>query len=636
MEENQSRRLRVLMSAFACEPFQGSEPEVGWQWAVQMARFHDVTVVTQSKNRANIERALVEVRKKQLVPTFVYFDREKYLQRLRKWRSGLQLYCVLWHRAARVFIGSLHQAEPFDLMHHVTIAGFRYQTAIWGHGVPSIWGPIGGIESSPVQLLPWRHLEALLPELARNIHNKIQNWPFSSLRYRLGATTVTLASTGEMQQLIEGIGYKVQVMPTIGLRTNEIAFQPRAEAKGPLRLLFVGNLIALKGVHLAVEALARSGTDATLTLIGTGNMQRAMEKRAERLGLSQRIKFLGRLSREGVMNAYRDFDILIFPSFHDTGGYAVIEAMCNGLPVICLDCGGPAIAVRDGCGAKVPIGSYRAVVGGLSAAIQKYGNDRALLLEHSRAARAAVLENYDWDRKGEQMAPVYKEAVTKWDSKRLKDGFSEATGLSGLIHRLVLTRGIAASLMLMIAISLLGFSSVSLLKKRAQVLAEDAVPGLSYAGEADFNLSQGFNRTLLMLLAQNKEQRERYHAEADEFVHRTAESLRSYETSIFNAEDRKLYDRVVSRRESYERIRQQLISLLQQDRRAEGEELCRSSLVPAYDQYKLAGESLFSYNVKSGQRQGNGIFAMGTITQLFVAILGVMLFIAGFVVGFLK
>ncbi len=636
MEENPSRRLRVLISAFACEPYQGSEPEVGWQWAVQMARFHDVTVVTQSKNRGNIERALAELRKTQPVPAFVYFDREKYLQRLRKWRSGLQLYCVLWHRAARVFIGSLHQAEPFDLMHHVTIAGFRYQTAIWGHGVPTIWGPIGGIESSPIQLLPWRHLEALLPELARNIHNKIQNWPFSSLRYRLGATTVTLASTREMQQLVEAIGYKVQVMPTIGLRTNEIAFEPRASTQGPLKLLFVGNLIALKGVHLAVEALGRSGTDATLTLIGTGNLQKAMEKRAEQLGLGNRLKFLGRLSREAVMKAYREFDVLIFPSFHDTGGYAVIEAMCNGLPVICLDCGGPAIAVRDGCGFKVPIGSHRNVVDGLSAAIQKYDGNRQVLLEHSRAARQAVIDCYDWDRKGEQMAPVYKEAVAGWDSKRLKDGFSEATGLSGLLHRLVLTRGIAASVLLMLAISLLGFSSVSLLKKRAQVLAEDAVPGLSYAGEADFNLSQGFNRTLLMLLAQNKDQRERYHAEADEFAQRTAAALTNYENSIFDAEDRKLYDRVISRRENYENIRQQLILMLQQDRRADGEQLCRSNLVPAYDQYKLAGESLFSYNVKSGQRQGHGIFAMGTVTQLFVAILGVMLFIAGFVVGFLK
>ncbi len=77
------RRKRVLLSAFACEPHKGSEPEVGWQWALQMARFHDVTVLTQSKNRPAIESEL----KKQPAdrqPKFVYFDLSPGLQRLRK------------------------------------------------------------------------------------------------------------------------------------------------------------------------------------------------------------------------------------------------------------------------------------------------------------------------------------------------------------------------------------------------------------------------------------------------------------------------------------------------------------------------------------------------------------------------
>jgi len=404
------------MSAFACEPYQGSEPEVGWQWAVQMARFHDVTVVTQSKNRRNIEQALVGLRQRQPIPRFVYFDRAKFLQRLRKRRWGLQLYCMLWHRAARTFIGDLHRAEPFDLMHHVTIAGFRYQAAICGHGVPTVWGPVGGIENSPLQLLPWGAPLVLLPELVRNVHNDMQYWPLSNLGSRLKAITSTLASTREMQGLIEAKGHKARVMPTIGLRTNEIAFRPRGVTQGPLKLLYVGNLIPLKGMHLAIEALAASGADATLTLIGKGNFQEAMRKRAERLQLGKRVQFLGRLPLGEVMEAYQKFDVFVFPSFHDTGGYAVIEAMCNGLPVICLDCGGPAIAVRDGSGVRVPIGSRRSVISGICAAIQTYDRNRQLLLEHGRAARQTVLEFYDWDRKGEQLAQVYEDTVVTWDT----------------------------------------------------------------------------------------------------------------------------------------------------------------------------------------------------------------------------
>jgi glycosyltransferase involved in cell wall biosynthesis len=411
------RRLRVLISAFACEPYQGSEPEVGWQWAAQMARFHDVTVLTQGKNRANIERALEELRPDQSLPKFIYFDRAKWLQKLRRRPAGLRIYCLLWHRSARHLIRKLHSANRFELMHHVTIAGFRSPTAIWARTVCTVWGPVGGIENFPLQLLPLQHLPTVLHEITRNLHNQVQLLPFNSLSRRVDSMTVTLASTREMQIAFEKLGYAVRVMPTIGLRTCEIPFQPRVPRSGPLKLLFVGNLIALKGVHLAIEALAASGTKATLTLIGSGYLRAAMEKRAGRLGISSRVKFRGRVPREEVIKSYQEFDALLFPCIHDTGGYAGIEAMCQELPVICLDAGGPAIAVQEGSGIKVPIGSRSEVIAGLAAAIRRYDQDRRLLLEHGRNARQVVLRNYDWDKKGEQLSAIYEEAVAKWNSR---------------------------------------------------------------------------------------------------------------------------------------------------------------------------------------------------------------------------
>ncbi|MGB8801257.1 MAG: hypothetical protein WCC97_11250, partial [Candidatus Acidiferrales bacterium] len=52
------RPLKILLSAYACEPDKGSEPGVGWNHVKQAARFHDVWVLTRSNNRASIERAL--------------------------------------------------------------------------------------------------------------------------------------------------------------------------------------------------------------------------------------------------------------------------------------------------------------------------------------------------------------------------------------------------------------------------------------------------------------------------------------------------------------------------------------------------------------------------------------------------
>src|SRR6266436_5550763 len=147
-----SRRLKVLISAYACEPAKGSEPEVGWQWALQMARFHDVTVLTRTNNQSAIEAGLEKLQGQQPVPKFVYHD--------------LKSYYVRWQASARKVVAKLHGANRFDLLHHVTFAAYRYPTAIWGHGVPCIWGPIGGAESIPAPLLPRDHPASFVAESA--------------------------------------------------------------------------------------------------------------------------------------------------------------------------------------------------------------------------------------------------------------------------------------------------------------------------------------------------------------------------------------------------------------------------------------------------------------------------------------
>src|SRR6185436_1448985 len=101
------KRLKVLMSAYACEPGKGSEPEVGWQWALQMARFHDVTVLTRANNRPAIETALRELEGKQPLPRFVYHDRSDALLEVKRLLGSVQLYYLLWQKSPRDVVKAL-------------------------------------------------------------------------------------------------------------------------------------------------------------------------------------------------------------------------------------------------------------------------------------------------------------------------------------------------------------------------------------------------------------------------------------------------------------------------------------------------------------------------------------------------
>jgi glycosyltransferase involved in cell wall biosynthesis len=409
------KRLSVLLSAFACEPGIGSEPEVGWQWALQLARFHDLTVLTQARNQPAIEKQLAGPHDNQPVPRFVYHALSERVQRLRRYAFGFKLHYVLWQKSAQKVVARLNTAHHFDLMHHITFAGFRYPTAIWGHGAPSIWGPVGGAESIPPALLPWRHPASLIQEGTRNLHNLLYANRLSSLRRRARASTLLLATTGEMQRVFARCGFVAELMPTIGLRPAALPWRAHRPPLGPLKLLFVGNMQALKGIDLALEALKSSNVRATLTLVGDGAYRPEAEKLTQKLGLQKQVVFTDRLPHAQVLLLYPEYDLFVFPSLHDTGGYAVIEAMFNQLPVICLDCGGPAVAVREGCGRRIPLGPRSQVIADLGVALGWYDRNRSALVEHGQISRETVLRYYDWDRKAEQMNDYYWAAVGRKD-----------------------------------------------------------------------------------------------------------------------------------------------------------------------------------------------------------------------------
>ncbi len=635
-----SQRLKVLISAYACEPGKGSEPEVGWQWALQMARFHDVTVVTRTNNRPAIESALATLRGQQPLPVFVYHDRGSLMLDFKRRAHAIKLYYLLWQRSAWELIDCLHKVHRYDLMHHVTFAGFRYPTAVWGHGVPSIWGPIGGIESIPLELLPWHHPPSLLHELLRNANNVLQATPFHVLPKRARATTLILTSTPEMWRTFQRLGFSSTLMPTIGLSPETMPRGIRRAPTGPLKILFVGNIITLKGVDLALDAVKASETDATFTLIGGGNYLTAAKQRVQRLGLSQRVKFLSRVPREELLKLYSDYDVFLLPSLHDTGGYSVIEAMLNELPVICLDCGGPAVAVEPGCGVKVSVGARAKIVEDLAAAIRNYDRDRALLHNHGETARAAILHNYNWETKGVQMNQRYHEAIALYQEQaggQLSQGDYPGMGrLTPLLHHTFSMRGVAVAVAGMLLVGTLGFLSVQSLKTDAGKIVNDTLPGLSYAGAADASLAQGFNRTLLFLICEDQQRAAKLRGEIEDFSQTTTQHLTNYQNSIYDDKDRRQFNLLWERRREYIEIRTRVFALADGGRKAEALAVCEKELTPAYVRYKESADRLFDYNMRQGQSRGKNILVACTVTQLIVAAIVVSIFVIGFLIGLFK
>ena len=98
-------------------------------------------------------------------------------------------------------------------------------------------------------------------------------------------------------------------------------------------LLSVGHLIERKGHHLVIEAMAKLPT-MTLLIAGSGPMRKALETLAQRLGVSERVRFLGRLAHEELPDVYGAVDALVLASSREGWANVLLEAMACGTPVV--------------------------------------------------------------------------------------------------------------------------------------------------------------------------------------------------------------------------------------------------------------------------------------------------------------
>jgi glycosyltransferase involved in cell wall biosynthesis len=108
---------------------------------------------------------------------------------------------------------------------------------------------------------------------------------------------------------------------------------------GPLRW----SVGPWKGVAIAIRAIAE--TDHwRLVVVGGGFDEMRLRRLARRLNVGDRVRFTGWLTKEEVLDRMRkDADVFVFPSMHEEAGLVVVEALASGLPVICLDKGGPPL-----------------------------------------------------------------------------------------------------------------------------------------------------------------------------------------------------------------------------------------------------------------------------------------------------
>ena len=178
-------------------------------------------------------------------------------------------------------------------------------------------------------------------------------------------------------------------------------------------ILSVSNLVPLKGIDFNIRALkkvseTRPEIDWVYRIVGDGPERANLEDLAIRLGLGNRVMFLGRLSYERTLKEFNECDVFSLPSWGEAFGIVYLEAMARGRPVIgCSGWGAEEMISGEMEGLLVPPKD----IASLAAALVRLLGDTNLARDMGAAARRRA-EGFGWERNVSRYMKIFGISVS--------------------------------------------------------------------------------------------------------------------------------------------------------------------------------------------------------------------------------
>ena len=219
------------------------------------------------------------------------------------------------------------------------------------------------------------------------------------------ASSVICISEKVRQQVVS----KTRANVTVVYNAVDIKkFFPQIEPSSRLQILSVGNLIPTKGHALLLRGFARvlrNVPTCSLEIIGDGPERKRLAHLAAELGISDKVHFHGRQSRDHVAEAMRQCAIFVLPSTYEGLGCVYLEAMASAKPAIgCRGQGIEEVIEHGKSGLLVSSENEHE----LTDAMLMLLRDKELRQTMGKSARAAILDRLTLHHQAQQLVEVYR------------------------------------------------------------------------------------------------------------------------------------------------------------------------------------------------------------------------------------
>lgn len=385
--------MNILMSSFNCSPYKGSENSLGWNWTYTAAKEgNTISVLTWSVNKEDIEKYWSSCSEEEIKIggriKYYYIEPKENKLKISSHTNEILVYRSFQKKAYK-FAKQLILKEKFDFVHHITWSSCVQLTHLYKLGLPFVLGPVGGGERIPSKINISLTKKEKLTEWIRVLAQNISRFNYSHRRLYSKSKKI-FVSTKETKLIIPKRYWdKVYILQASGLNKSDIVEQTkRYEKINCLKVLAAARLIYWKGIEIAIDAVIKaylSGLNIELTIAGDGEKKDELIEKVNEEHKSV-VKFVGSIDYSRLNEFYNDSDVLLNCSLHDSGCLVIIEALSQGVPVICIKTGGPDTLTDDNCAIRIEPDSYENVVNNIAKELNNLVNKPEKLSKMSYGA----------------------------------------------------------------------------------------------------------------------------------------------------------------------------------------------------------------------------------------------------------
>lgn len=333
-------------------------------------------------------------------------------------RVGWQAHYLWWQFTAMRTARPLFERVGFDVLHHVSYVRYWTPSLLAALPAPFVWGPVGGAEATRLDLDLGAYGRAF--ELFRRTVLGVADWtPLVPATARRSA--VALAASEGTARRLRRLGVRdVRRMSPVGAPTDALDRGRALEAEGPrtserptfLSVTGANRLVHWKGVQLGIRAFAAARLDdGEYHVFGSGRQLPRLQRLARELGVAEKVRFWGDVSRVEMLDVMERSHALVHPGIHDPGATVIPEAMALGVPVLCLDAGGPAVMVDDATGVRAPFGPRSAAVSGLADGMVRLSREPGVLASMRAACFVKARGEFSWSARAQRYLAIYDEVA---------------------------------------------------------------------------------------------------------------------------------------------------------------------------------------------------------------------------------